>query len=48
MNFILYILNWFLVSNRVPSTRPAAPASQRDRGDHKIDELTRQVSSVII
>jgi len=32
------------VSNRVPSTRPAAPASLRDRGDHKIDELTRQAS----
>lgn len=26
------------------STRPAVPAAQRDRGDHKIDELTRQVS----
>jgi len=36
------------VSNRVPTTRPAAPANQRDRGDHKIDELTRQASSVII
>uniref|UniRef100_A0A2S2PFF6 Microtubule-associated protein RP/EB family member 1 n=1 Tax=Schizaphis graminum TaxID=13262 RepID=A0A2S2PFF6_SCHGA len=36
------------MSNRVPSTRPAAPASQRDRGDHKIDELTRQASSVLI
>lgn len=37
-----YLLNLFLVSNRVPA-RPTAPASQRDRGDHKIDELTRQV-----
>ncbi|KAF0772071.1 microtubule-associated protein RP/EB family member 1 isoform X1 [Aphis craccivora] len=34
------------MSNRVPSTRPAAPASQRDRGDHKIDELTRQMSEL--
>jgi len=33
------------VSNRVPSVRPAAPAGQRERGDQKIDELTRQVSS---
>lgn len=41
-------MNWFLVSNRVPSTRPAAPASQRDRGDHKIEELNRQASSILI
>ncbi|XP_025195487.1 microtubule-associated protein RP/EB family member 1 isoform X1 [Melanaphis sacchari] len=34
------------MSNRVPSTRSVAPASQRDRGDHKIDELTRQMSEL--
>ncbi|XP_015378719.1 PREDICTED: microtubule-associated protein RP/EB family member 1 isoform X2 [Diuraphis noxia] len=34
------------VSNRVPSTRPAAPANLRDRGDHKIDELNRQMSEL--
>jgi len=41
-------LNLFLVSNRVPaSTRPAVPTAQRERGDHKIDELTRQASLMI-
>lgn len=36
-------IKFILVSNRVPSTRPAMPATQRDRGDHKIEELSRQV-----
>lgn len=40
-----YLLNLFLVTSRAPA-RSTAGSIQRDRGDHKIDELTRQVSFI--
>lgn len=37
-------MHLFLVTSRAPAARPTAGSIQRDRGDHRIDELTRQAS----